>query len=121
MMHTSRYQCHGLMVGLCVLLMLLLSCESKDKYAGVYKAAWKESVKQGEIVLELKENGDGLWRVPSDEVAGTFIEVPFAWYIKRGELRVNTRAGGVIAGKIGKDTIQMTLPGSKAMTFKKIP
>ncbi|MGO9136457.1 MAG: hypothetical protein ACLP9S_08725 [Syntrophales bacterium] len=116
MMHTSRYQCYGLMVGLCVLLMLLLSCESKDKYAGVYKAA----VKQGEIVLELKGNGDGLWRVPSDEVAGTFIEVPFAWYIKQGELRVNTRAGGVIMGKIDKDTIQMTLPGSKVMTFKKI-
>jgi hypothetical protein len=120
MMHISRYKGYGLMVGLCVLLMLLLSCESKDKYAGVYKAAGNESVKQGEIVLELKGNGDGLWRVPSDEVPGTFIEVPFAWYIKQGELRVNTRAGGVIVGKIGNDTIQMTLPVSKAMTFKKI-
>jgi len=119
-MHTLRYQSYGLMVGLCVLLMLLLSCESKDKYAGVYEAARNESVKQAEIVLELKGNGDGLWRVASDEVAGTFTEVPFVWYIKQGELRVNTRAGGVIVGKIGKDTIQMTLPGSKEMTFKKI-
>lgn len=119
-MHTSRYHGYVLMVGLCVLLMLLLSCESKDKYVGVYKAAGKESVKQGESVLELKANGDGLWRVPSDEVAGTFIEIPFMWYIKQGELRVNTRAGGVIVGKIEKDTIRMTLPGSKEMTFKKI-
>ena len=115
-MHTSRYQCYGLMAGLCVLLMLLLSCEPKDKYAGVYKAA----VKQGEIVLELKGNGDGLWRVPSDDVAGTFIEIPFAWYIRQGELRVNTRTGGVVVGKIWKGTIQMTLPGSKVMIFKQI-
>lgn len=119
-MHTSRYHSYGLMVGLCLLLMLLLSCESKDKYVGEYKAAFQDSCTQGEIVLELKGNGDGLWRVASDEVAGTFVEVPFVWYIKQGELRVNTRAGGVIVGKIEKDTIQMTLPGSKVMTFKKI-
>ena len=100
------------MVGLCVLLMLLLSCESRDKYAGVYKAEEKELAKQREIILELKGNGDGVWRVGSGEDS-------FVWYIKRGELRVNTKGGGVIVGKIEKDTIQMTLPGFKAMTFKK--
>jgi hypothetical protein len=105
------------MVGFCVVLMFLLSCDSKDKYVGVYKAEGKEPAKQGEIILELKENGDGLWRVGSNEV---FSEVPFAWYIRRGELRVNTKGGGVLVGKMEKDTIQMTLPGSKAMTFKKI-
>jgi hypothetical protein len=96
------------MVGLCVLLVLLLSCESKDRYAGTYKAEGR-----GEIILELHGTGDGLWRVGSDEV-------PFVWYIKRGELRMNTKEGGVIVGKIKKDTIQMTLPGPKAMTFKKM-
>jgi len=105
------------MAGLLVLLMLLLSCESRDKYVGVYKAEGQKSAK--EIILELKENGDGVWRVSSNEVAGTFVEVPFAWYIKRGDLRVNTKAGGVIVGKIDKDTIQMTLPGPKALTFRK--
>jgi len=119
-MHKSRYYSYGLVIGLCVLLMLLLSCESKDKYVGVYKAAGEDSCLQGEIVLELKGNGDGLWRVASDEVAGTFVEVPFVWYMKQGELRVNTRAGGVVVGKMGKDTIQVTLPGSKVMTFRKI-
>lgn len=96
------------MVGLCMLLMLLASCESKDKFAGTYKAEGKV-----EVVLELHGTGDGLWKVGSDEVS-------FAWYIKRGELRVNTKGGGVIVGKIEKDTIHITLPGSKAMTFKKI-
>jgi len=100
-------------------VMLFVSCESGDKYVGVYHAEAKGSAKQEEIILELKGNGDGLWRVSSDEVAGTFVEVPFAWYIKRGDLRVNTKAGGVIVGKIDKDTIRMTLPGSKALTFRK--
>ncbi len=96
--------------------MLLLSCESEDRYAGVYKAAGKETAKQEEIILELKANGDGLWRVGSKEV---FSEIPVVWYIKRGQLRVNTKAGGVIVGKLERDTIQITLPGFGALTFRK--
>jgi hypothetical protein len=102
-----------------VLLVFLLSCEAKDKYVGVYQAQATWSARQGVIILELRASGDGLWRVSSGKVTGTFVEVPFAWYIKRGELRLNTRAGGVIAGKIDKDTIQITLPGSRALTFRK--
>ncbi len=74
MTRKSRYKGHGWLLGLCLVVVLLFACESKDKYAGVYKA--QDPVKQTEIVLELKENGDGLWR-------GTE-EVTFAWYIKRG-------------------------------------
>lgn len=99
------------LLGLCLVMILALGCESKDKYAGVYKA--QDPAKQTEIVVELKANGDGLWRVGTEEVT-------FAWYIKRGELRVNTKGGGVIVGKIDKDTIQITLPGSKTMSFKKV-
>jgi hypothetical protein len=108
-----RYQRRGWVLGLCLVVILLFGCESKDKYVGVYKAQAPESAKQAEIVLELKANGDGLWRVGSEEVI-------FAWYIKGGELRVNTKRGGVIVGEIDKDTIQITLPGSKTMSFKKV-
>jgi hypothetical protein len=99
-------------------VMFLASCESRDRYAGVYQA--ERSAKQETIILELRGNGDGLWKVASDEAKGTFVEVPFSWYIKRGDLRINTKAGGVIVGKIGKDTIQLTLPGFKMLTFRKI-
>ena len=37
-MKKSRYQDYRWMAGLFVLLMFLLSCESKDKYVGVYQA-----------------------------------------------------------------------------------
>ena len=39
-----------------------------------------------------------------------FSEIPVVWYVKHGELRINTKEGGVIVGKIEKHTIQMTLP-----------
>jgi len=96
----------------CALLIVVFSCESKDKYAGVYKAEAKVTPKQAEITVELKANGDGLWRVEGEEVS-------FTWYIKRGELRVNTKGGGVIVGKLENDTIQMTLPNMKTMILKK--
>jgi hypothetical protein len=107
------------MICLFILLVFLLACESKDKYVGVYQAQATSSAKQGVTILELKVNGDGLWRMSSHNVTGTFVEAPFTWFIRRGDLRMHTRTGGVIVGKIDKDTIQITLPGSRALTFKK--
>lgn len=98
---------------LCLLLILIISCGSKEKFIGAYKAEAKDSPKQTETVLELKGDGDGVWRVGDEEVS-------FSWYIKGGELRVNTKGGGVIVGTIENDAIHMTLPGSKIMSFKKI-
>lgn len=96
-----------------LLLVLLVSCSSKDKLAGVYKAEEKDLPKQVETVVELKSNGDGAWKVGDEEV-------PFSWYIKGSELRINTKGGGVIVGSIEKDTIRMTIPGTREMAFKKI-
>ncbi len=94
-------------------LFLLVSCGSKDKLAGVYKAEEKDLPKQVETLLELKPNGDGAWKVGDEEV-------PFSWYIKGDELCINYMVCGVIVGSIERDTIQMTLPGTKQMAFKKI-
>jgi hypothetical protein len=94
--------------------MLTISCGSKDKLIGVYRAeAESSSPRQAETIVELKANGDGIWKVGDEEV-------PFSWYLKDGELRVNTKGGGVIVGAIGADVIQMTLPGAKTMSFTKV-
>jgi hypothetical protein len=94
------------------LLILMISCGSKDQYMGAYRAEIKDSPKQAETVLELRADGVGIWRVGGEEV-------PFSWYIKGGELRVNTKAGGVIVGAIDNDVIHIILPGSKKFSFKK--
>ncbi len=98
---------------LCLLLVLMISCGSKDQLIGTYKAEVKDSSKQAETVLGLKANGDGIWRVGDEEV-------PFLWYIKGGELRINTKGGGIIVGTVENGGIHITLPGSKALYFKKI-
>jgi hypothetical protein len=98
---------------LSLLLLVLVSCGGKDNLAGVYKAETKDLPKQVESLVELKPNGDGAWKVGNEEV-------PFSWYIKGAELRINTKGGGVIVGNIEKDTIQLTIPGTREMAFKKM-
>lgn len=109
----------GWCLGLCVFLVFLAGCETRDRYVGVYEIEAKGPAREGTVILELKANGDGLWKVRSRETKDEFLEIPFAWYIKRGDLRINTRAGGVIVAKIDESTIRMTLPGPKELTFRR--
>jgi hypothetical protein len=91
----------------------MISCGLKDRFIGTYKAEVKDLPKQVETVVELKDNGEGIWRVGDEEV-------PFSWYIKGHELRVNTKRGGVIVGIIENDVIHITLPGLNTLLFKKL-
>lgn len=95
---------------LCLLLALCLSCDSKDRLAGTYEA----KDRPGEVRLELKASGEGIW------ISGTR-EVPFSWYIKSGEFRIHAKEGGVIVGDIQGDTIKIKIPGQKEMVFQKAP
>jgi hypothetical protein len=96
-----------------LLLILLAACGSKDKVAGNYQEEGKDVPSQAATVIELKANGDGAWKSGGEEI-------PFSWHIKGGELRINTKGGGVIVGDLEKDTIHLILPGNKKMTFRKI-
>ena len=93
----------------CLSLAFCLSCESKAKYAGTYEAKDRPE----EVRLELKASGEGLW------ISGTQ-EVSFSWYMKSGELRINTKEGGVIVGQIQGNTFKIKIPGKKEMTFQKV-
>ena len=95
-----------------IFLILAWSCESKEKYAGKYVAVTKGAPAKEEIYIELKPSGEGLWGVGDKEVS-------FSWYIKGGDLRVNTKEGGVLVGKIEGKTIKMTLPARGEMLFEK--
>ena len=97
-----------------LILVFLAACGSKGKVAGNYRAEGKDLPGQVETVIELKPNGDGAWKSGSEEI-------PFSWYIKGGELRINTKGGGVIVGALEKDTIHLSLSFNNKMTFRKIP
>lgn len=101
------------LLAFCMILFIVTSCGSKEKYVGAYKSENVGSSQQTETSLELKDNGEGIWKVNDEEVS-------FAWYIKGDELRVNTKGGGVIVGKLENDVIQLTLPGYQTMSFKKV-
>jgi len=102
-----------LMALFCCALLWGLSCDSREKVAGTYKAEGGISPKQGDVSVELKENGEGAWR-KGDE------EVPLSWYVKDGDIRLNTKGGGVLVGKLQGDEIRMTVPGGKTLSFRKV-
>lgn len=97
---------------LCLLTVIVLACASEERFAGTYQAQEGGSPAGTETFLELKETGEGTWRVDDDEVS-------FSWYVKGNELRFNTKNGGVIVGKIHDDAIEVALPGNRTMSFKK--
>jgi hypothetical protein len=98
-------------VFICLILTFSSSCGRKDIYEGIYKAQ-EETAKYSGSQLELMEKGQAVWRVPDDEVS-------FRWDIKGSEIWLSTKSGGIIIGEIHGDTIDITLPGVKKMSFKK--
>ena len=100
------------MVLLCLCMVLAVSCESKEKYAGKYEAVPKDPSVKEKIYLELKPSGEGSWIVGDREVS-------FSWYIKGGDLRVNTKEGGVLVGKFEGNSIRITLPVRGEIVFNK--
>ena len=96
----------------CLVYAFALSCDSHERLAGTYEAQVEESSKQYGAYIELKIGGTGLW-VSGDE------EVEFKWKAIDGELRLNTKGGGVLVGRVKGDLIEIKLPGAKVMAFKK--
>ncbi len=101
----------------CVLVALFLvfgpACTSEKQYEGSYKVQAAEDSKYAGTTIELKEGGQGTWTMMDDEAS-------FAWYVKGHELRLNTKMGGVIVGKIQADgSFEIKLPGAERMSFKK--
>jgi len=101
------------MVFLCLLLIGAASCDRKERYAGIYREQGVESLKQDENYIELKENGQGVWRVSDDEAS-------FSWRLTNDEIRLYTKSGGVIIVRIKeKDLLEISFPGSESRHYKK--
>lgn len=101
------------MAFLCLLLICAASCDRKDRYAGIYREQGEVPLKSAENYIELKENGQGVWRASDDEAS-------FSWRVTNNEIRLYTKSGGVIIVTIkDKDLLEISFPGSKSRYYKK--
>jgi hypothetical protein len=99
---------------LCIIVLAAFSCDRRELFSGSYVAEGEENLKTPENVIELKENGQGVWRIADDEAT-------FSWRVTDDEIRLYTKSGGVIIGKMKTgDTLEIALPGSKFRYFKKV-
>jgi len=98
---------------MCLLMFFAFSCAQQDVYEGIYKAQDEKTSKYARSQIELMEKGRAIWRTLDDEVS-------FRWEVKDSEIWLSTKSGGIIIGKIHDNTIEVTLPGAKTMSFKKM-
>ncbi|MBC2717629.1 MAG: hypothetical protein HF978_20190 [Desulfobacteraceae bacterium] len=98
----------------CLILFGGFACDSTDRYLGVYKSIEVTEEIHREIFIELMENGEGAWICCDGEVS-------FTWYVKNNELRINTKEGGIMVGKLKNKSFTITLPGKKKLIFVKTP
>jgi hypothetical protein len=98
---------------ICLLMVFAFSCSQEDVYEGIYKSQDVKASKYAGSQIELMEEGRAIWRALDDEVS-------FRWEVKDSEIWLSTKSGGIIIGKIHDDTIEVTLPGAKTMSFKKM-
>lgn len=112
MVSILRYRNYLSIVFMSFILIITFSCDKKERYAGIYLPKGEESPEQSETYIELKENGQGIWRIHNDEVS-------MRWSLKDNEIRLHTKAGGIVIGKIQGEAIEITLPGRSITYFKK--
>jgi hypothetical protein len=100
-----------------ILILFFLSCGacSKDtsRVTGKYMTQTGEGEQSMTVLLELRENGTGSWATEEDNVE-------FKWEIRGEEILFHTQSGGVIVGNIGKESIEIYLPGVGIHSFRKI-
>lgn len=104
--------------GIRILILLvsaaMLSCGPDNPGpVGKYEAEVTLSGMATAVYLELGENGRGSWATDVDNV-------DFRWDIDGNKIRIHTRSGGVIIGRIDDNSIEIHLPGVGAHHFTKV-
>jgi len=94
-------------------LIFLVSCGPREKHEATFVCKKCEASGKSDIYLELKENGHGVWKNVDEEVS-------FRWEVDDNELRLHLKLGGVIIGKMKRRKIEISLPGTGPLTFKKV-
>ena len=93
-------------------LAALPGCDDTAGVPGKYVAEFHGELGQ-RIELQLDPDGQGSWTSEEDRIA-------FKWESHAGEIRLHTRAGGIIQGMLSQGVIEFTIPGTGRVTFKKV-
>ncbi len=92
----------------------LSACEDRADVQGSYLAESPPDTQANYQKLILNLNGQGSW-VRGDE------RVFFKWETNNNKIWLHTKSGGIISGYIVKaDRIQIMIPGSGVIVFKKV-
>lgn len=104
----------SLMIMVLILFMLsILSCRGADHWVGKYEAEMAKNQEVPTILLELMADGRGSWTVREETAS-------FKWEIRKNEMWLHTKSGGVIVGRLKGDTIEVDLPGLGGHLFKRL-
>ena len=97
-------------VSLC--LIFFQSCSSRDEFIGTYVSTGGDKADAAEIIIELNDDGKGVWKKRDETVF-------FGWEVHHKALRLHLKLGGVIIGEINRNSIEISLPGNENILFQK--
>ncbi len=95
-----------------ILLVFAMSCGNDGKLSGKYEAENPDR-ENAVVILELKPGGKGVWSFEENEAF-------FKWDAGGGGIRLRTKSGGVIEGKIEAGSIRIALPGTGEFLFRPV-
>ncbi|HNR13409.1 MAG TPA: hypothetical protein PKM59_08865 [Thermodesulfobacteriota bacterium] len=102
-----------ILIGLIVPLIIGFgACSPPEHYEGTYVAVNEAGPPHEPTVIELKEDSQGICRTEEQEVA-------FRWSVHNHEIRLHTKQGGILQGKIDRNTLTLNMPGEKLVVFKR--
>lgn len=113
-MEKSQQYCRNLAYPLlCFVLIFVFACAREEKYLGTYVATQDNPPEFADLRVELKRGGKGVRWVRGEEVN-------FEWEAKASEIRIQTKAGGILVAKMRQGILEVFLPGSETIRLKKI-
>ena len=95
-----------------ILVGALWACTDQRVFEGTYTA--NEGAQEGRITLTLRAGGEGTWETSTDTVA-------FRWKVRKAEIWLHTRTGGVVLGKVvDQNRLSVDVPGVGNVLFKRM-
>ncbi len=109
-MHKKYIQCcFAIVIGM---MFIVSGCTEQPDMVGVYQKVSGETSGTSSII-KLEQNKEGIWEKGIDEI-------PFNWSIRGNEIRLHSKTGGVIIGRLIEDGFIIELPETESFVFHKM-